>query len=104
MLLSGWVEQPNADGHHAQSLALGRIDLADVGQLLFAGGGRIHAGHRLVIEHLPEAAVPDDAGDAVRISSARQRNRINEPSVILWRLESLNRISVVLRPEAIRPK
>ena len=38
----------------------------------------------------------------VRISLPWQRNRISEPSLIFWRLESLTRISVVLLPAAIQ--
>src|SRR5205823_3162303 len=45
---TGWVDQFDADGDDAKSFALGRIDLADVGQLLLARGQRVDRGDFLV--------------------------------------------------------
>lgn len=37
----GWIDEFNADGDDAEGFAFGRIDLADVGQLLLASGQRV---------------------------------------------------------------
>jgi len=46
-----------------EGFALGGIDLADVRELLVAGGQRVDRGDGLVVEHLVEAGVASDAGD-----------------------------------------
>jgi hypothetical protein len=101
---AGWVEEFEANGHDAECFALGGIDLADVGQLLLAGGQWVDRGDFLVVEHFVEVGVAGDAGDAGEDFVALTPNRISDPVLIFLRLESLTRISVVLRPEEIRLK
>lgn len=100
----GWVDEFDPDGDDAEGFAFGWVDLADVGELFLAGGQWVDRGDRFPVEHLIEVAVAGDTCDAGKDLVALAANRISDPSLMFLRLESLTRISVVLRPVAMRSK
>lgn len=100
----GRVDQLDADRHDTERFAFGRVDLADVGKLVVAGGGRVDRGDPLMVEHLLERGVAGDLGDAGQDVVALAVESDQRATLMLRRLESLTRISVVLRSVAIRSK